>query len=203
MHRSLPIRQAAFGEQHESVATVVYNLALVDASLGDFEATRREYQRALTIWEHIYGPNHAFVARALAAQAEVVRALDCPSDALALLERALAIQERRLGAQHRSVAITLKEVAGTLRQLHRDAGASQDIERSLRIRMNRRRIRPPENAAALALAADIRAERGNVVEAARTYDRAVAIYERVSGSAHPGVAQVRMGLARTMVRSAP
>ena len=60
----------------------------------------------------------------------------------------------------------------------------------------------PEYAAALALAADIRAERGNVAEAVRTYDRAVAIYERVSGSAHPGVAQVRMGLARTMVRTA-
>ncbi len=132
----------------------------------------------------------------------VVRALDRPSDALALLERALAIQERRLGAQHRSVAISLKEVAGTLRQLHRDAEASQDIERALRIWTAAGAPDDPEYAAALALAADIRAERGNVAEAVRTYDRAVAIYERVSGSAHPGVAQVRMGLARTMVRTA-
>ena len=114
----------------------------------------------------------------------------------------MAIQERRLGTQHRSVAISLKEVAGTLRQLHRDAEASQDIERSLRIWTAAGAPDDPEYAEALALAADIRAQRGNVAEAVRTYDRAVAIYERVSGGAHPGVAQVRMGLARTMARTA-
>ena len=104
----------------------------------------------------------------------------------ALFERALAIQERRLGAQHRAVAISLKEVAGTLRQLHRDAEASQDIERALRIWTAAGAPDDPEYAEALALAADIRAERGNVAEAVRTYDRAVAIYERGVRKCPPG-----------------
>ena len=93
-------------------------------------------------------------------------------------------------------------MAGTLRQLHRDAEASRSIERALRIWTAAGAPDDPEYAEALALAADIRAERGNLAEAVRTYDRAVAIYERVSGSNHPGVTQVRMGLARTMARTA-
>ncbi len=200
--RSLAIREAAFGQQHDMVGTVVYNLALVDASLGDFERARQEYQRAITIWEGVYGPEHVIVARALAAQAEVIRSLGRPAEARTLFERALTIQERSLGAQHRSVAITLKELAETLRQMHRGAEAWPYIERAQRVWVARGSPDDREYAALLALAAEVRAEQGALDIATRAYDRAVAMYERVFGSDHPEVAQVRLGLARTLARTA-
>jgi CHAT domain-containing protein len=200
--RSLAIREAAFGQQHDMVGTVVYNLALVDANLGDFERARQEYQRAITIWEGVYGSEHVIVARALAAQAEVIRSLGRPAEAQTLFERALAIQERSLGAQHRSVAITLKELAETLRQMHRGAEAWPYIERAQRVWIARGSPDDREYAALLALAAEVRAEQGALDVATRAYDRAVAMFERVFGSDHPEVAQVRLGLARTLARTA-
>ena len=46
------------GPRHDFVAATLLMLALVDASLGDYTAARREQTRAITVYEQVDGPNH-------------------------------------------------------------------------------------------------------------------------------------------------
>lgn len=198
--RSLGIREAQFGKLHEAVATAVFNLALLDTKLGDNERARAEYRRAMEIWERVYSPDHAFVAHAAVELADVTAKLGRPAEALPLLERALLIRERSHGHQHRLVAVTLKALAETYRLLGRPADARRETERALRIWVEMGSPDDQQHAAVLALSAELSAERGDVRGARRGFEQALGIDERVFGKAHPDVAQVRMGLARTLAR---
>ena len=56
--RALRIDKAAFNPHHSNVARDVNNLGLVFKALGDLEAAKLHFERALRIFEKQLGPDH-------------------------------------------------------------------------------------------------------------------------------------------------
>lgn len=198
--RSLAIREQQNGEA-DSIATIVYNLGLVDARLADFDRAEAEYRRAVTLWEGLHGSDHVFVAQALAALGHATLERGRPAEALPYLQRALAIRERRLGRSHRTVARTLHFLAAAYAELDRLPEARQTAERALQIWADAGSPEDGDYAQALALAADLADRAGDLSRAKREYGLALALSRRILGSAHPDVAQVQLDASRTLARS--
>ena len=73
---------------------------VVLGQLGEFEAARASQQRALTIKEAVYGPEHPEVAMTLGNLANVREDLGELEAARSCIGRAVGIFERRLGPDH-------------------------------------------------------------------------------------------------------
>jgi Tfp pilus assembly protein PilF len=74
-------------------------------------------ERALTLKEAAYGPDHPEVARTLTNLGVVQGELGEPTVALATLERALAIQKAAYGPDHPEVKATLTNLDAVQHQL--------------------------------------------------------------------------------------
>ena len=153
------------------------------------------------MWEQLRGPNHRFVAQALAAQAIVIRDHESAANAIPLLERALSINELVLGPQHRLVAETLTDLAVTYLKVRRNAEANRLTARAQQIWAAAGDPDDHAHAITRALAAQLAAERGDLTQALHAYEHSLAIEERVFGKTHPETAQVRLALARTQALS--
>ena len=82
------------------MATGVNNLGSVLHDLGDLPGAKAHYERALTIDEAAYGPDHPQVATDVNNLGGVLRDLGDLAGARACLERALAIYRQFLGEDH-------------------------------------------------------------------------------------------------------
>ena len=197
--RALRVAETKVGAWHDRVATTVHNLGLVQAHLGDYAVAEQHYLRAIAIWERVSGRMHPFVARALMHLATVHRDAGAPRKALPLLERALMIREQRLGADHRDVAATLAELAATLKELGDLPRAQSMATRALRIW---EQAGTPEEGPAFATVplvfAAVQRDLGQVDVARRSYERALAIQEKVVGRSHPLFAETQAELAAAL-----
>jgi tetratricopeptide (TPR) repeat protein len=102
-------------------------------SRGEPTSARPLFERALSIAEAAYGPDHPTVATALNNLALVLRDLGEPASARPLGERALGIAEAAYGPDHPEVATALNNLALVLRDLGEPAAARPLAERALRI----------------------------------------------------------------------
>jgi hypothetical protein len=90
---------------------------VVLAELGEPVAARSLLERALSLCEATYGPNHPWTARVLNSLGPALVKLGEPAAARPLLERALHIAETAYGLSHRA-ALAYRE---TLQQLDQSA----------------------------------------------------------------------------------
>jgi CHAT domain-containing protein/tetratricopeptide (TPR) repeat protein len=194
--RALKVAEAKVGAWHDRVATTVHNLGLVQAHIGDYAGAEQQYVRAIAIWERVSGRSHPYVARALMHLATVHREAGTPRKALPLLERALRIREQRLGVDHRDVAATLAELAATLQELGELARAKSIVTRALQIW---EQAGTPEEGPGFAtiplVFAAVHRDLGEVNVARRSYERALAIQEKVVGRSHPQFAETQAEFA--------
>ncbi|CAN0277433.1 unnamed protein product, partial [Ascophyllum nodosum] len=72
------------------------------------------YQRALTISEEMFGPQHPYVVGSLKNLADLLKAQGKYDDAEPLYKRALTIREEVSGPGHPDVASSLKNLASLL-----------------------------------------------------------------------------------------
>jgi tetratricopeptide (TPR) repeat protein len=100
-------------------------------------AARPLMERALTITEATYGPEHPTVAARLSTLALVLLDLGDPGAARPLAERALTIDEATYGPEHPTVAILLSNLAAVLRDLGEADAAERLDERAVSIRARR------------------------------------------------------------------
>jgi len=68
--------------------------------LGDLDAARTLFDRALAIQERVLGPDQLETASTLGNLGELLRRQGALTPARHVLERALAVQERALGPDH-------------------------------------------------------------------------------------------------------
>ena len=52
-------------ESGDALATRAFNVAVVDTHLGDLREARLQFDRAIAIWQRVYGRDHPYVARTL------------------------------------------------------------------------------------------------------------------------------------------
>ena len=87
--------QALLGRSHPDVARDLYHLAHVMLAMGDAGAARVLFERALSIDEAAYGPDHRVLVRRLRSLGKALRELQERELAHECLARAAAIQSGR------------------------------------------------------------------------------------------------------------
>ena len=78
------------------------------------------YERALQIYEAVYGLDHSDVANTLNNLANLLRTMGDYAEAKPMYERALQIYETRLGVDHPSTTMTRRNLELCLAKLHGD-----------------------------------------------------------------------------------
>jgi tetratricopeptide (TPR) repeat protein len=136
------------------------------------------FERALTINETTYGPNHPTVAIRLSNLAWSLRDQGHPDQAQPLYERALAIYETTYGPEHPHVATTLNNLAMTLRAQGHPDQAQPLLERALAITETAYGPDHPTVAIRLNNLAGVLRDLGRPEEARTLAERARAIRQR-------------------------
>jgi tetratricopeptide (TPR) repeat protein len=176
-------------------ASLLVNLAMIQAETGARDEARVLLEQALTIREAALGPEHPDVANSLGNLAIVHYATGDYDEARALLERALSIQEDVLGPEHPVVADTLNNLAN----VHEITGEHDEArvlhERALAISQRTLGPEHPDVARSLDNLANVHAATGNHQRAERLHEQALAMRERVLGPDHPEVANSLNNLA--------
>ena len=113
--------------EHPELAAALDNLGWGLGGLGDSAAARREYERALRIYEVASGPDHPRVASVLDNLGWALRELGDMAAARLLHERALRIFEAAYGPEHPRTAIAMKNLGGALIELGDPAGVPLDL----------------------------------------------------------------------------
>ena len=192
LENALSMQERTVGASHQSVATTVFNLAIVSRWLGDTRESRRLYTRAIEIWRRWLGPNHPLVANALGRLAQVALDEGKFAEALKLTADVLAVREHALGENHTDVARTLVDMAAIQTRLHRSAEAEVLSQRAVRIWEAANAPRSTAFAAALDGHARILASLGRYSESREFLARALTIYEDVYGPSHPDATSARV-----------
>jgi len=165
---------------------------------GKYAAAERMYRRALSKVKHQY-PDSLLLAVLYhnLGGLEHVRGRYVRGEAL--LRQAVALRERLLGPDHPTVAADLSALAALLDGQHKFAESEVLYRRAIRtFRRCRDRLELAFNYNNLAT---VRLLRGDTVEAARLYRRAVSIKEHLLGRDHPGLATTLNNLGLLYLRS--
>jgi CHAT domain-containing protein/tetratricopeptide (TPR) repeat protein len=187
VERVLAIRERVLGPEHQDVAQVLNNLAVLFDDKGDYVKAEAVYQRALTISEKRLGPEHPDVAATLANLAALHINIGDYAKAEAVYQRALTIREKILGPEHPEVGATLANLA--VLHLRRDEYAKAEalFQRALTIREKALGPEHPDVAATLTNLAALYANTGDYAKAEQLYGRALTIRKKALGPEHSAV----------------
>ena len=199
---ALNITEAVRGDTHpHEVAITLDNLGTVLRQLGEFQNASREQERALAIFETVYGPEDPEVAITLSNLGILRRQLDDLHDARQRQERALAIFEvifEGTGGYEHEIASTLNSLGIVLKQLNELEAARDAQQRALEI--NERVYGPDHPSVALTLGClgNVLSELGELDAACDQHERALAIKTAVYGTDHPEYASTLGNLGNVL-----
>lgn len=160
------------------------------------EQAEELYQRALSIYEQVLGPQHLEVAASLYGLASLSGDVDQHKrKAEPLYERALSIYEQALGPQHPDVVKVLSSLARLSWKRGRYQEAERFAKRVVRIYEQDEEPEHSEMARALNGLALIYSYQGRYEEAEPIYQRALRIWEGTLGPDHPNVGATLNNLA--------
>ncbi len=175
-------------EESEQAAGLCNTLGYHLDMVGEYEAARPYYERALAIRETVLGPEHPHTAQSLNNLGALLQATGDNAGARPTFERALAIREKVLGPEHPDTASSLNNLGALLQAMGDNAGARPYYERTLAIFEKILGPEHPHTATNLNNLGFLLQAMGEY-EAARPYvERALAIREQVLGPEHPHTA---------------
>ncbi len=188
-------------EHSERHAAAPKHTASVLAGVGQYQLARAQLtsahqltQRALTIKEAVYGPEHPEVARTLGSLGNVQRELGDLEPARRTLQRALEINEAAFGPEDPHVAGTLTNLGIAQLKLGKLEQAGVTLQRALEIY---EAVHGPEHAdvaRTLGNLGIVQFRRGKLKDARTSQQRTLAIEEAVHGPEHPEVARTLTNL---------
>ena len=167
-------------------------------AVADYTGAQAAFERALTIDERAFGPDHPEVATDVNNLGRVLQDLGELAGARAAFERALTIDERLFGPYHPNVAIRVNNLGQVLQDLGDLAGARAAYERALAI--FERVLGPdhPNVATSVNNLGTVLQGLGELAGARAAFERALAIDERAFGPDHPNVARDVDNLGRVL-----
>jgi CHAT domain-containing protein/tetratricopeptide (TPR) repeat protein len=116
---ALAIVEELQGAEALPAATLAYNLAFVQAAVGDWPSAEASLGRALRIWRGAHGDEHVHIALALAEWAQLLGRLGRDAEAVTAYESALDLRLRLSGPEHPSLAGIRAGLAECLARLGR------------------------------------------------------------------------------------
>lgn len=186
--RALDLGIKAYGPGHLDVARAEGALGGAYFSLGRYQEALEHHERARKAYEEILGPTHPDCANPLIDMGEVHRRRGDVAGAVAMTERSLAILTPALGAAHPQVGKMHNNLAVSLGEMARYDEARRHFELALDIRQKAYGELHPGVALALSNLTQAELEQTADVPSAlarQRSERAVEIYERVSGPDDP------------------
>jgi tetratricopeptide (TPR) repeat protein len=134
---------------NEKLAKIVLSAADYLSGSALYAEARSLYQRAITLSENLFGPEHPRIASGLYGLGGLLWKQNELNQARALLERALAIREAVLGSDHPDTAKSLDTLGGLLRLQDEPEKARVLLARGLAIRERVLGAEHPETADSL------------------------------------------------------
>jgi tetratricopeptide (TPR) repeat protein len=132
-NRALDIFETNYGENHVTIASVLFNLASLHIATERYQKAERLYSRALTFYEATYGSNHPMVGKTLTGLARVSKNLKRYQEAEDLVQRAINIFEKNYGNDHFSLCSRLFTLSEILYETNRTEATISTLERALNI----------------------------------------------------------------------
>jgi len=154
---------------------------------AEFAEAKAAFERALTISEATYGPDHPKVATLANNLGSVLKALGDLAGAKAAYERALAISEIAFGPDHPNAAIRFNNLGLVLHDLGDLDGAKAHYERALAIDEATLGPDHPNVARDVNNLGSVLKALGDLAGAKAAYERALAIDQATLGPDHPNV----------------
>jgi len=186
LQRALRIVERARGSHHPDVATISRNLAALEHAAGNWMRGEPFARRALRIRVRALGRQHADVAGDLMVLAALLLPQKKIAESERLYRRALRLLEDAHGPRHHLVAVVLNNLAALHQARGRRADAESMYRRALEIDLGA--FGPSHSKVAFELnnlGTLVGADRPQ--EAAVLVRRALAIFRRTLGRAHPNV----------------
>jgi tetratricopeptide (TPR) repeat protein len=182
----------------EQTASLLVRMGQYQQALGELAMARQLTQRALTIEEAVYGPEHPDVAGTLTNLGVVQGQLGEFEAARVTLQRALTIKEAVYGPEHPDVAGTLTNLGIVQRQLGEFEAARASQQRALTIFEAVYGPEHQEVAIMLTNLGDVQRQLGEPETARASHQRALAIKEAIYGPEHPEVARTLTNLGAVL-----
>ncbi len=180
--------------EREEAGRLLFELGAYLQYLGRPVELEPMYQRAIHIFEHLFGPEHLQVAHPLHLLGTVYRHYGKYAEAEQFGQRALSIYERQLGPTHPDVASALNTLAIYYDEQGRYAEAEPLFLRALSIWEQQGGPRDDRTATALLNLGELYGHQGQYAKAEPFYHRALDIWEQLFGPEHSRVAYPLSGL---------
>ncbi len=223
---ALAIEREVYGDSHRSVAESLQFLARQNTTAGNFDAARRSWQEAQTIWTRVYGAQDWRVADARSALAELdQRARMTPAQRQKLaemekssnkaanfyregryaeavpLQREIVTQTRDLfGENNPLYATKLNSLALSLAQVGDYKTSRSLLEQAVAITKATQGEHHPEYARKLKGLASLTLEQGDAAGARPLFEQILQIVKATQGERHTDYAIALNNLAETLER---
>jgi tetratricopeptide (TPR) repeat protein len=185
--------EAALGPAE--LANCYSNLATIQQDQGDLTRARATIERAITIQEKHFAPDHPTLATPYSNLATIQQDQGDLPGARASIERAIAIDEKHFAPDHPTLATRYSNLA-MIQQAQGDLpGARTSIERAITIKEKHFAPDHPTLAVSYSNLATIQQAQGDLTGARASIERAIAIDEKHFAPDHPTLATPYSNLA--------
>ncbi len=179
----------------EALADLHNAVGLLRKHQSRFEEARARWERALELYEELYGPDHYLVATVLMNVGTAHRAAGELDAAQAAQRRALEIREGIYGPNHPETASVVVNLAIIHAMKGELAVAEEHFRRALDIELASRGPEHPGLAGSYTNLGNVLNAQGKIEESREHYARALALAEASMGPDHPSVATAASSLA--------
>jgi tetratricopeptide (TPR) repeat protein len=181
------------------LAAALVNVSIAARAQGDYTAANERLQRALGLFEALYGDGHPATARAVGNLAKLRLELGDGREALRLAERALATRRQLLGERHLDVGISHLYVAQAHALLEAWPEALAQVERARALFVETLGPEHPWTRSALTLSGVALARNGQAREGQARCAQAVAVAERGKPLQPLELFEAQLGLGRVLL----
>jgi tetratricopeptide (TPR) repeat protein len=192
---ALTIREQVVGPTDTRTAVTLHGIGQLLMKQGDLAGARQYHERGLAIRERLFRKPHRSTAASLTMLAVVLQRQGDLPRAREYCERGLAIWEQVLGPTHPSTLTTLVLLLDILYELGEAASARTYLDR-VPVLPEEVGISDADTLNNLGYAFWVR---GGYTEALRYYHKALAIFERALGKAHPDLSVTLNNLGMALV----
>ncbi len=177
------------GVAPEATGRVLNLVGLYLSGRAEFREAKAALERALSIAEAAFGPNHPNIASTVNNLGTVLKELGDLKGAKKCCERALSIAEAAFGPNHPNVATDVNNLGSVLQDLGDLKGAKKCYERALSIDEAAFGPNHPNVARDVNNLGSVLQALGDLKGAKKCYERALSIDEAAFGPNHPNVAR--------------
>ena len=192
--RLLPHALAAAGHAgklkaaQKKTGRLLNEMGLYLLNLAELASAKSVLERALSLCEETYGPNHPKVATVLNNLGLVLKNMGDLEGAKKNFERALKMGEKTYGPNHPKVAIRINNLGMVLKDMGDLEGAKKNFERALKMGEKTYGPNHPKVATRINNLGMVLQAMGDLEGAKKNYERALKIDEETYGPNHPEVA---------------